>query len=495
MAFEGTARVLFIFAILHVAGAVTTYTWGSWGDWGSCISNCPDSNTGTKTRTKECIAHITTANHTTTHSVVYIHCGISTHRHQNTNCSVTCPINGGWGGWTSWSTCSVTTGTGSTERHRSCNNPAPAHFGKDCTGISQQHNPCTVNVWSDWTAWSQCTVTCGTGEKLRMRHCVNGSRCDGATVDKASCALLPCSVDGGWSTWSDWSGCSVTCGYGGRYRNRACDSPAPLHGGRPCAGVDSDIDVCYDVACPIDGGWGNFTSAGSCSVTCGVGVAYSTRKCENPPPQFGGKECEGSPASFEKCEMPGCLRDGGWTGWSNLTSCNSICGMGMQRTLRTCTAPAPANGGRQCTGDSMLSRECDNGPCPSDIKVCDGTLLKDAMRGAQSADFNCYNTSGTDTSGSGSSGIDPKGMISEMCLAPGTDSWIIGVQVSSICSQLPIYSPLASLETGSRKHKYAILLDCFQEILTIATMDCQGAIQKATVDLEHTPQEYHLLTW
>ncbi|WAR13783.1 HMCN1-like protein, partial [Mya arenaria] len=239
--------------------------------------------------------------------------------------------NGGWGGWTSWSTCSVTTGTGSTERHRSCNNPAPAHFGKDCTGISQQHNPCTVNVWSDWTAWSQCTVTCGTGEKLRMRHCVNGSRCDGATVDKASCALLPCSV-----------------------------------------------------------------------------VAYSTRKCEKPPPQFGGKECEGSPASFEKCEMPGCLRgsypfrvilsrseylqirnsciielccytinsrklnslkrshlDGGWTGWSNLTSCNSICGMGMQRTLRTCTAPAPANGGRQCTGDSMLSRECDNGPCPS----------------------------------------------------------------------------------------------------------------------------------
>ncbi|WAR13793.1 CADN-like protein, partial [Mya arenaria] len=112
--------------------------------------------------------------------------------------------------------------------------------------------------------------------------------------------------------------------------------------------------------------------------------------CDNPPPQFGGKECEGSPASFEKCEMPGCLRvwfvselccytinsrklnilkrshlDGGWTGWSNLTSCNSICGMGMQRTLRTCTAPAPANGGRECTGESMLSRECDNGPCPS----------------------------------------------------------------------------------------------------------------------------------
>ncbi|WAR13790.1 SEM5A-like protein, partial [Mya arenaria] len=452
---------------LRLLGAVTTYTWGSWGDWGSCISNCPDSNTGTKTRTKACIAHITTANHTTTHSVVYIHCGTSTQSHQNTNCSVTCPsrechhvhnsasgptshhavvishcngtdlyasqqsqtrschtrcpvpVNGDWGDWTSWSTCSVTTGTGSTERHRS------------------------LNVWSDWTAWSQCTVTCGTGEKLRMRHCVNGSRCDGATVDKASCALLPCSV-----------------------------------------------------------------------------------------------ECEGSPASFEKCEMPGCLRgsnpfrvilsrseylqirnsciielccytinsrklnnlkrshlDGGWTGWSNLTSCNSICGMGMQRTLRTCTAPAPANGGSQCTGDSMLSRECDNGPCPSDIKVCDGTLLKDAMRGAQSADFNCYNTSGTDTSGSGSSGIDPKGMISEMCLAPGTDSWIIGVQVSSICSQLPIYSPLASLETGSRKHKYAILLDCFQEILTIATMDCQGAIQKVTVDLEQTPQEYHLLTW
>ncbi|XP_052759944.1 coadhesin-like [Mya arenaria] len=379
MASKEIALVLFIFAVLHVAGAVTSYTWGKWGHWGSCDSNCPDSNDGTKTRTRTCSSHNRTGLHTTTHSVTYIHCGTSSQSQQNTHCNVSCPVNGGWGGWTSWSTCSVTTGTGSTERYRSCNNPAPAHFGKDCTGISQQHNPCT---------------------------------------------------DGGWSTWSDWSGCSVTCGYGGRYRNRTCDSPAPLHGGRPCAGVDSDIDVCYDVACPIDGGWGNFTSAGSCSVTCDVGVAYSTRKCDNPPPQFGGKECEGSPASFEKCEMPGCLRDGGWTGWSNLTSCNSICGMGMQRTLRTCTAPAPANGGRECTGESMLSRECDNGPCPSDIKGCDGTLLMDAMRGAQSADFNCYSTSGADTSGSGSSGIDPKGMISEMCLAPDSDAWIIGVQVS-----------------------------------------------------------------
>ena len=47
-------------------------------------------------------------------------------------------VNGGWGDWTDWSSCSVSCGGGSRSKNRPCDNPAPAHGGKVCSGSANE---------------------------------------------------------------------------------------------------------------------------------------------------------------------------------------------------------------------------------------------------------------------------------------------------------------------------------------------------------------------
>lgn len=48
--------------------------------------------------------------------------------------------------------------------------------------------------------------------------------------------LLSSSVNGMWGSWTTWSACSQTCGYGVRERNRYCDNPKPAYNGTTCVG-------------------------------------------------------------------------------------------------------------------------------------------------------------------------------------------------------------------------------------------------------------------
>ena len=56
--------------------------------------------------------------------------------------------------------------------------------------------------------------------------------------------LLP--GDGGWTVWSEWSGCTQTCGMAMMSRSRSCDSPKPQFGGKLCDGSNHVTQYCLD---------------------------------------------------------------------------------------------------------------------------------------------------------------------------------------------------------------------------------------------------------
>ncbi|XP_069562091.1 A disintegrin and metalloproteinase with thrombospondin motifs 3 [Brachyistius frenatus] len=56
--------------------------------------------------------------------------------------------------------------------------------------------------------------------------------------------------DGAWSSWSKYGSCSRSCGTGVRFRTRQCNNPAPSNGGQDCPGVNYEYQLCNTDDCP-----------------------------------------------------------------------------------------------------------------------------------------------------------------------------------------------------------------------------------------------------
>ena len=56
--------------------------------------------------------------------------------------------------------------------------------------------------------------------------------------------------------------------------------------------------------------------------------------------------------------------NGEWSSWSSWTKCSKTCGGGNKIRKRTCSNPAPANGGRGCQGSNHQSSSCNSQLCP-----------------------------------------------------------------------------------------------------------------------------------
>jgi len=57
-------------------------------------------------------------------------------------------------------------------------------------------------------------------------------------------------LDAVWTNWSGWSMCSVTCGTGAISRSRVCDNSPPARDGAKCTGPNEETTECFQEPCP-----------------------------------------------------------------------------------------------------------------------------------------------------------------------------------------------------------------------------------------------------
>ncbi|XP_046333476.2 A disintegrin and metalloproteinase with thrombospondin motifs adt-2-like [Haliotis rufescens] len=229
--------------------------------------------------------------------------------------------------------------------------------------VSQQPNTiaslCTVGVccqqadgtWSQWSAWSTCSVTCGQGERRRSRTCISGF-CSGQDFQIQQCAENPCSTSAPeWGSWREWSSCSESCGSGLRVRVRTCPDNRCVGARFETQACSNDCRTTTTTQSTVSSAWASWREWESCSATCGIGFRRRDRQCD-------GQGCIGPNNDFDSCNDGDCstTSTSSWSAWTEWESCSATCGIGLRRRDRQCD-------GQGCIGPSNDFDTCNNGEC------------------------------------------------------------------------------------------------------------------------------------
>uniref|UniRef100_H3AZK2 TIL domain-containing protein n=1 Tax=Latimeria chalumnae TaxID=7897 RepID=H3AZK2_LATCH len=230
-------------------------------------------------------------------------------------------------------------------------------------------------VWSEWSPWSACTVTCGGGEQMRTRTCLQ-LECQGLPVQSKACNTQVCFVE---------VGCPVDRLYRECLNGEGCPySCAHLNNRMDCF-TDGCEEGCH---CPVD----MYLHNGSCVKDCPCILDretlqqfqnHSTNSSESPVVLSGvrkvislGDEILPGDGAYHNCSYCTCQHgqlnctfhlcpvDGGMSLWSTWSTCSLSCGgLGQMTRSRSCTNPAPANGGKGCSGPTAEIKYCQTPEC------------------------------------------------------------------------------------------------------------------------------------
>ncbi|XP_046543903.1 coadhesin-like isoform X20 [Haliotis rubra] len=215
-------------------------------------------------------------------------------------------------------------------------------------------------------------------------------------------------VDGNWVEWSQWMvpSCPATCGPTASRdvtRSRTCSNPAPSNGGAPCPGQNSltESQVCGPSSCGT-------IVFGLRNITIPVGRPVALQVTVTQPGLTGTWQRDGviitggtgydisSPGSTQVLFLTNpqvsdsgrytftvrgevtnawltvsdTAVNGNWGEWSQWSgpSCPATCGPTANRDVtrsRTCSNPAPGNGGASCPGQrsETENRQCGPATC------------------------------------------------------------------------------------------------------------------------------------
>ncbi|XP_072165296.1 A disintegrin and metalloproteinase with thrombospondin motifs 3-like [Diadema setosum] len=116
------------------------------------------------------------------------------------------------------------------------------------------HGYRTCTAFNDYNRCEQ--LWCMHPRKKYLCRSKKGPPLDGSTCGpgmwcvQGRCRYSQNQIDGHWSAWSQWSECPYTCGTGAQYRSRTCDNPRPQYGGRDCVGKAEEYRLCNTRECP-----------------------------------------------------------------------------------------------------------------------------------------------------------------------------------------------------------------------------------------------------
>ncbi|XP_026528817.1 A disintegrin and metalloproteinase with thrombospondin motifs 17 [Notechis scutatus] len=130
--------------------------------------------------------------------------------------------------------------------HYSADEQCQILFGTNTTFCKNMEHLMCAGLW--------CLVEGDASCKTKLDPPLDGTECGadkwcrmGECVSKTP---IPEHIDGDWSIWSQWSMCSRTCETGARFRQRKCDNPPPGPGGKNCQGASVEHTVCENLPCP-----------------------------------------------------------------------------------------------------------------------------------------------------------------------------------------------------------------------------------------------------